>query len=36
LQDETGCYRPAARGSDTQEIGAGLERYKAAAHQNRE
>jgi hypothetical protein len=28
LQDQTGRNRPAAGGSDTQEIGAGLERYK--------
>ena len=28
LQDQTSHDRPAAGGSDTQEIGAGLERYK--------
>ena len=30
LQDQTGRYRPAPGGSDTQEIGAALERYKPA------
>jgi hypothetical protein len=28
LQDQSERNRPAAGGSDTQEIGAGLERYK--------
>jgi hypothetical protein len=34
LEDQALCHRPAAGGCDTQKIGAGLERYKPAAHRN--
>ena len=34
LEDQALCYRPAAGGCNTQKIGAGLERYKPAAHRN--